>query len=165
MFSLNFSGCLDKLWRKLGLGAPIFSDQNTASMNVDGVQLVFSDALDGGGIEVTTVIGSLSETVGTRGRQIEDILHLNLACLSQFRTLAVLRKADDGAEELVLSVSFRGYTELEKLTGLVEELLSVVSLYQPLVSADAGGYQGNPLLGAAQTSLSDELDGAMVFHL
>lgn len=165
MFAINYSGCLDKLWRKLGLGAPIFSEQNTASMNVDGVQLVFSDALDGGGIDVTTVIGVLSETVGTRNRQIEEILHLNLACLSQFRCLANLRKTSEGAEELVLSVSCRGYTDLDKLTVLVEELLSVVSLYQPLVSADAGGYASNPLLGAGQTTLSDELDGAMVFHL
>ncbi|SDR15031.1 hypothetical protein [Pseudovibrio sp. Tun.PSC04-5.I4] len=165
MFTSDYFGCIEKLWRKLGLGAPQMSAQNTTTMSVDGALLTFANALDGAGVEVSVDIGVFSESMPVRQQQIESVLHANLACLSRFDVLAMLTSGDDGFDHLQLSVRFRGYTEQDKLVGLIEDLLSALTLYQPLLGQSESGFPQASIWGADQRSLADEIDGAMVFQL
>lgn len=161
----TFAAAIEALWQKLGLGRPQPQSNGALSMNVDGVELVFSTTSDGQGILVKTTIGALSREPSARARQMENILQLNLAILSLYPVLASVNRQRVDHGELELSVRSHGFSEQSGLIELLEDLLAAAAHYHPILQE--GGEYAAPLLGtgANPSQFSSDTDSMMVFSL
>ncbi len=164
MFNKSFSGCIERFWQRLKLGAPIYNEAGHASLNIDGATVLFSDALDGNGIELIIHLGYLSNDPMQRQQQLERVLQTNLATVSQLCVLAELQDEEPAKTRLQLRASCRGYGDQEKLVETLEDLMASVHLYQPFVG-ETSSFSADLSRGYSSPHTAPDLDNAVLFHL
>ena len=148
-----------RLWGSLGLAAPVFRDENTAVLKIDEIDVVLSESPDGRCVVATARAGRLSGDPSRRADQVRALLQANLGLLARNRSCVCL---DDTAAPhpavLVRALYPYAVREIERLKGMIEDVLAMVELHRASLSDQP------PARIAATRTIASQPGEAVIFR-
>lgn len=158
--SEDFRKLVTDLWSSLGLKAPTFRSTNQMVLNIDGMDVGLSESPDGRHMLVTGNAGRLSADPTRRIGQVQRILELNLAAMTSHRACVSAEPKGADTPAILIQGICSYESNVGDLTGIVQEVLSLVEAYAPDLR-DERGPAGARARGPAKPQPVDE---AVIFR-
>jgi hypothetical protein len=129
--SVEFKTVVTKLWASLGLPEPVFRQESSIILNVDGTNVELSESQDGRHVVATGTAGQLSADPSRRAHQVRRLLQMNLATMATRRAcVGVEPKGADTPDVVVRGVAAYDGTRINRLTEVIEDVLFLTEAHQ-----------------------------------
>ena len=125
----DFQGAIGKVWAKLGLSAPRFTEAGRIRLRIEGIGLDLADS-GTGLLLVEGSAGTLSPNARDRARQTRRVLETNLGLLLGNDASVHVKPLAGGSHTLAVRSAY-GYRDgsIDRLVKKIEDVLRVIEYY------------------------------------